>query len=398
MRTLTFILMLLCGVSAAHAHGPAPSTLGLAPGTGLEHGVIRLSSGLALQNNGGPWEYLCPAAWGGPGAPPMVLGKAGLWILGDTRTQAWSDGWSNSSEVSGRSALDLASVRGEAWALVPSGDSSSALISFDSGHVLDIKGRWSTVTAHHEGFALGRFDEQSVEVLWVDEQGQPLRQQARQVSSSPVGLDLRTLGRIHYVALTTATSYRVIEVESFIEGTVEYDMSESTLQASTESFTSPKPIQGPILWQDRLMVVSGGAMFEWDDGTISTWWPQRRWTCLHTNSACTVLGMFELQDMDAREPTPFFEISALQGPRQDNVPAEHWPSCQAEWIDYATHAGIELKPSSETSDGVEEHHDKSDNQVISGCMLAPLGPPSLPLPLCVCGILLMYGKRVQRDV
>lgn len=391
MRALSIAAAALCLLAApALAHGPTPAALGVVPGTTREHGIVRLSSGLALRDDTGGWRYLCPAAWGGPGAPPTVLGTTGVWVLGDAHTRAWAGAWSGAADVSGRRALDLASVRGEAWALVER-DGASALISLDTGQELPLGERWTTAAEHPEGFMLARAEGRSFLWLLINQRGEVIERRAQQLHATPVRVDLRTTGDTRHVVITTSAHDLLIELEALLrDGSPEPDT--ALIKAEATRISAQAPIEGPTSWGDTLVIVSGGAMYAWEEGALSSLWVRQRWTCLDAGSACTTSGVQALPDDRTQAPEQWFALRALTGPRASDMSPAQWPACQAQWLDFAFHAGIDPAPTPapEPPSATTDHSD--------GCAHAPrqrLTPAAL-LPLLMCYLLMRLMGRAPR--
>lgn len=71
------------GPQAALAHTP-PATLGVVGVDDGEPFALRLAHGLALRDAQGSWRFLCPTRWGGPAlALAAAAGPDDLWVIGE---------------------------------------------------------------------------------------------------------------------------------------------------------------------------------------------------------------------------------------------------------------------------------------------------------------------------
>ena len=370
MRLVSALIFTACSSLLSHqatwAHGPAPAVLGPPAGAHAGTDVIRLASGLAARDELGTWRYMCPATWGGPGAPLVISDDQGVWVLGSDGPKLWTGAWSTPSELSSRSVLEFTNLAGRAWALTRLEDQAE-LISLDSTSRYSLSEPFTELIATgvrsegsvERGFALARAESGVVSVLWLDQTGQELSRWSRSLNDELseevgeeageelIGLDLRSLEGHLYLELTLTERSVLMSLDALIDGAPVPGPSLGAIEASAQAVSSHDPIVGPISWSDTRLIMSGGEIYTWSEGGLQSWSDRQftsaldlKWTCLTAFHLCTAQEVFALPRSAGEPLTQLFAHAQLKAPLEEHISPERWPLCQTEWFDYAVHAGI----------------------------------------------------------
>lgn len=345
MRSAPLILALAGAAlpGLALAHGPAPATLGVPEGASGAPDVLRLATGFAYADpapgHAARWRFMCPAAWGGDGAPVAVAGEAGVWALGPDGARAWDGAsWSDVVALPLGQVRDLVHARGQAWVLVGR-DGALALRALDGAAELALDEPWATAAGVERGFALARVDGDEAVVAWVGERGEELARARVDLGVSGASVSLEATGVRLFLSVRQRTGYRLIDVTE--DGPGEGD------GAARMELFSYGPLGGPVEWRGQTWVVREGELTEVGVDALEALEAPRRYTCLASSGAgplaCSVEGAHVLTGPGG-EAEQVFAWSDLYPPRQADVPRGAWPSCLAQWLDLANHQGLDPAP------------------------------------------------------
>ena len=348
---------------AALAHGPAPAVLGLPEGASLDDGVVRLSTGLAVRAASQRWSFLCSAAWGGPGAPLAVTGAEGrVWVVGEGRVTSL-DG--EREEARAADVRDVAHAFGEAWLL-----ESDALRSLDSGRRVDLQERFESVAGFGEWVALVRRDDAGVIVEWRDEEGALAQRETHEDLAEAVSVTLRSDGQGLVLALVLPDAYQLrwlAPPETLPADAPRDARAEGALLSVVGGdILAPTRLDGPVRIGDATWVAAEGSLWSLEsdgfspgDASLPT-----GVTCLQPArdglAVCTQTALTHVTSSDPR-PSAHLELTDLRGPRASDIAPDAWSSCQAEWLDFARHAGLPAGHDASASEAEET----------TGCATAP---------------------------
>ncbi len=388
----TPLILALAGLTwpaLALAHGPAPATLGVPEGASGAPEVLRLATGFAyadpVPGHTARWRFMCPAAWGGEGAPVTVAGEAGIWVLGPDGALAWDGDWSDPIDVPLGEVRDLVHARGLAWVLVGR-DDGLELRALDGADAIALDEAWATAAEVERGFALARVEEDEAVVSWVDRGG---REQARarvDLGMTGASVSLEATGERLFLSVRQRSGYRLIDVTE--DGPGEDD------GAARMELFSYGPLRGPVQWEGATWVVREGELTEVGTDAFASVEGPRRYTCLADSGAgplaCSVEGAHVLTGPDG-EADQVFAWSDLYPPREADVPSGTWPSCMAQWLDLAKHQSLDPAPP-------EDLAPPADEATEAGCQSAtgrPVGggPWWVACLACVVGVRLRSRRQ-----
>jgi len=343
--------------AASWAHGPAPATIGLPDGATLGEGVVRLSTGAAARDASGRWSYLCPAIWGDPGAPPMVAGADGVWVLGQDGFRLWADGWALARERELSSVRDTAVLGDEAWTLSRrSADDPTTLDSLDTERSLTLARPWSVVAGEGKGFVVARLEDDALEVGWLDADGSEAQVERVVLSMDAASVDLRrTTSGALYAAITGRDDYLLARVTRSRLADLEGGHGVAGVLGSAQGWVrSMAPLDGPVEHDGTLFVTTGGALLAWRGEELVSQSASQRMTCVEPGVACATLGLLVLPEEDGEDLTWTFELEQLHPPRDVDIPEDRRAACEAEWLDFTLHAGLDpAGPTPPTPEPVE---------------------------------------------
>lgn len=413
--------LLVCAVATVtHAHGPSPATLGLPAGATLNEGVVRLSSGLAVRtDDGASWRYVCPSAWGGPGAPPAVAGSAGVWVIGADGARAWRDGWTQHASPNATTTRAVVSARGEAWALVED-DEGRALVPLDGGPRIALTRAWDAVVATDDGFALADLQDDTLHVAWANIDGAVRASYDVALTRPTAAASLRVVDAQLYVALDQGDLHRLVPLNpppaappTLAEASPPDDASALVWTRASE-LHALAPLVGPVAWGDTALVHTDGAIVP-AATSPDPLWDDQRFTCLtgstptHGPVACTPRGLYVLPDTADGDLEARFQLDALTPPARDDAPLERWSTCWAEWLDFSLHAGLdpgvppplEEPPDASSPPTTAEPPTSAPTSAppADGCAVAssPARRAPAPLGVLVAALVLCLGARTRHN-
>lgn len=320
------------GPQLALAH-TLPATLGVVGSQGGEPFALRLAHGLALHQEDG-WRFVCPTRWGGPAlatAAGPTLGPAELWVIGPAGpVRIGPDGQSHRLTVP---ALLPAAVRrlialpGAVVALsVDAAGSSLWRLAQDSAERIyqAPEGAESIATDGQQIF-VGHTTPEAI-VVDVLGAGPPERRRFAAAELEGRTLALEYAGGALWARLSDGQGARLLRLAD----------GQGSLMLSTD-----RVLLGPVDQGGRALVAVDQALHTVDEGGLVPVATSTAVSCLGGDAGiafgCSNTRLFAL----VAPPEERFSIAELLGPELAGLDRDTALSCQLEWLDLATEAGLD---------------------------------------------------------
>lgn len=346
-RVVPRLLLSLVFPLTATAHGPVPAGVDvLTTGSAGAPTAVKLSRSAAIELDG-TWHFLCRSLWEGPETPLMISANNDTVYL-PAINGLYAMDRSGIVTATGNMTLTSAKVRN----LLALGDQALALTGFSGGSSI-----WKLSTEPSLFFESERtikaaaVDGDELIVSYVDDGDLELIR--LDADAKPVG-DPRTIaGELTgtLVLVPTSKGLFVRELSS-----IRYKLYRIDDDGMTQLVDSEKPIHGPVVVDDSVLLAIDRNLARLDGDTPTTLDPETIVTCLHAPTgaepfACVLPDIRGLTSTGLG--TPIFEMEKLTPPVLDHLDSELATRCELDWLDFAVDAALIESPFPEGKSGAE---------------------------------------------
>ncbi len=398
MTRLTAVVLALT-ICAPHAtaHGPVPAAVGLADYDGHGPRLVKMPVGAAARTDAG-WQYVCKSRWGGPDTPLMqsigdatvvIAANKGLVRLKSDLTTTLTD----ADKLSALTVRSLKSVGDDTFALTGFSNSSSVWRLDPDGDATKLHAAAQVIRAmatYKDGLLLAFVEDSALTLTQLGTDG--VLGASRTITTPVEGtVALRPTSDGLYVRTQASLEYVLFKVED-----------DDTL---TELARSEDPMHGPVVAHGRTFLTVDRNLSVLFEGAISTLDVTNRITCLGTADdtlyACVLPDLLKVDEAGAFGAKPLFALADLEKPSYDGLEEEDALSCEVDWLDFLTDAGLVLTPKPDGEDdaadeptvveqpAVEPPEDPGSCDCRSG-----RGPAKTPWAAAI--LLLLVGILVRR--
>ncbi|MFO0723888.1 MAG: hypothetical protein U1E65_08910 [Myxococcota bacterium] len=363
-----FALSLLFMASPAHAH-TLPAALGIAGIDAAGPWAVRIAHGMAVQDTGDRWRFVCPIRWGGP---DTALAKAAtrdaLWVVG-AEGPRWLDrlGIAHGVDAPGLSSTTvrrliagpdavyaLAVIDGQTsiWRLA---DGAARVIAAPRGIAQSIATdgvRIWTARTDPAGIAIESFSaDGTAGAEWIA--------RADLSGLSGASLSLEALGGALWAKLDGRDVRAIYRVDA---------------EAAEERIRTTNALLGPALLEDHPVAAVASELTSLEGRPVRALSPL---TCLEPEAfGCARTAIIALADQPAQDQEAF-SMSAVLAPALDGLSTGDALACKLEWLDFATEAGLD--PALDVPP-LPAPIEMSENSSAKGCSATGFSPLSAIVP------------------
>ena len=328
------------GPQLAVAH-TLPATLGVVGSQGGDPFALRLAHGLALRQEKG-WRFVCPARWGGPALAtaggPVDGGQPELWVIGQEEpVRIGSDGQSHrlaAPALSPSTVRRLIAMPGTVVALAVDarGTSLWRLAQDSAERIYQAPESAESIATDGQQIFIGRTSPDAI-VIDILGAGPAERRWFAAADLEGRTLALEYAGGALWARLSDGQGTRLVRLE---DG-----------QASLALFTD-HVLLGPVDQGGRALVAVDQALYTLDEGGLGPVATSTAITCLDGGAgiafACSKTRLLAL----VSPPEERFSLTELLGPELAGLDQDTALSCQLEWLDLATEAGLDPRAAPKT--------------------------------------------------